>query len=45
MLCECVLAEIRPAFAPGEIDEFLADWAIEFVASTRGARNRVPFVR
>ena len=34
-LCECVLAEIRPAFAAGEIDEFLADWGIEFVSSTK----------
>lgn len=31
----CVLAEIRPAFAPGDIDDFLADWQIEFIASTR----------
>jgi hypothetical protein len=34
-LCECVLAEIRPAFAPGEIEEFLSDWAIEYVPSSR----------
>jgi predicted nucleic acid-binding protein len=34
-LCECVLAEIRPAFRPGEMDEFLTDWGLEFVSSTR----------
>jgi predicted nucleic acid-binding protein len=34
-ICECVLAEIRPAFRPAEIDEFLSDWGIEFVPSTR----------
>ena len=32
---ECVLAEVRPAFHQGEIEEFLADWHIEFVPSTR----------
>lgn len=32
---ECVLAEVVPAFAPGEIDEFLRDWNIVFVPSTR----------
>jgi predicted nucleic acid-binding protein len=32
---ECVLAEIRPAFAAGEIEEFLSDMNIEFVASSR----------
>jgi len=34
-LCECVLAEIRPAFGPGEIEEFLSDWQLQFVPSTR----------
>ena len=34
-ICECVLAEIRPAFRAGEVEEFLSDWAIEFVPSTR----------
>jgi len=34
-ICECVLAEIRPAFRPAEVEEFLSDWAIEFVPSTR----------
>jgi predicted nucleic acid-binding protein len=32
---ECVLAEIRPAFAPGDIEEFLEDWNIDFEPSTR----------
>ena len=35
VVCECVVAEIRPAFAAGEIEEFLADWQLEFVPSTR----------
>lgn len=32
---DCVLAEIRPAFRAGEIEQFLDDWAIEFIASSR----------
>jgi predicted nucleic acid-binding protein len=32
---ECVLAEIAPAFESGAVDEFMADWGIEFVPSTR----------
>lgn len=32
---ECVLAEIRPAFAAGEIEELLEDWNIRFQPSTR----------
>ena len=33
---ECVLAEIRPALARDtEVEEFLADWQIEFVPSSR----------
>lgn len=34
-VCECVLAEIRPAFRHGEVGRFLADWGLEFVPSTR----------
>jgi predicted nucleic acid-binding protein len=34
-VCECVLAEIRPALAEGELLEFLADWQLDFVPSTR----------
>ncbi len=34
--CECVLAEIYPAFeGPDSFEEFLADWQVEFVPSSR----------
>jgi predicted nucleic acid-binding protein len=34
--CECVLAEIHPAFdGPDSFEEFLADWQVEFVPSSR----------
>ena len=32
---DCVLAEIRSAFRAGEIEQFLDDWAIEFIPSSR----------
>jgi predicted nucleic acid-binding protein len=35
VICECVLAEIRPALPEGEAEEFLADWQIQFEPSTR----------
>ena len=35
LVCECVLAEIRPAFRTGEVEEFLADLAIEYEPSSR----------
>jgi len=35
VVCECVLAEIRPAFQVGEIEAFLSDWDLGFVPSTR----------
>jgi hypothetical protein len=36
IICECVLAEIRPAFATsGQADEFLGDWELRFVPSSR----------
>ncbi len=35
IICDCVLAEIRPAFRAGDIDAFLHDWAIEYVPSSR----------
>jgi len=36
IICECVVAEIRPAFASGgQMDEFLADWQLRFVPSSR----------
>jgi len=36
IICECVLAENRPAFASaGQLDEFVADWELRFVPSSR----------
>jgi predicted nucleic acid-binding protein len=36
IVCECVLAEIRPAFASeGEFEEFLSDFEIDFLPSSR----------
>jgi predicted nucleic acid-binding protein len=35
VICECVLAEIRPALAETELIEFLGDWQIRFVASSQ----------
>ena len=36
VLCECVLAEIHPAFSDREtFQEFLTDWQFEFVPSCR----------
>ena len=32
---DCVLAEICPTFRPGDIEQFLHDWAIEYVPSSR----------
>lgn len=34
---ECVLAEISPAFKPGDIEQFLSDWSIEFVPMSRAS--------
>jgi len=34
---ECVLAEIRPAFRASEIEQFLDDWAIDYVPSSRAS--------
>lgn len=31
---ECVLAEITPAFRAGEVDQFLADWNIQFLPTS-----------
>jgi hypothetical protein len=40
VLNECVLAEIRPAFArDGDLHEFLADWQIEFSPSSRASAD------
>ena len=36
IVCECVLAEIHPAFDdPDSFEEFLTDWQVEFVPSSR----------
>jgi len=32
---ECVLAEIRPALSPSELDDLMDDWRLAFVPSTR----------
>lgn len=32
---ECALAEIAPALRPGDLENFLDDWAIDFVPSSR----------
>lgn len=38
IICECVLAEIRPAFGKAaEIEEFLSDWQLRFVPSSRAS--------
>ena len=35
IVCECVLVEIRPAFDRDDFYEFLSDWQLEFVSSSR----------
>jgi hypothetical protein len=36
IICECVLAEIRPAFGNGsDIERFLEDWQLRFIPSSR----------
>jgi len=35
IVCECVLAEVRPALNEDELDSMLGDFGIEFVPSTR----------
>jgi predicted nucleic acid-binding protein len=36
IICECVLAEIRPAFTNAdEIEQFLKDWQLRFIPSSR----------
>lgn len=34
IICECVVAEIRPTLGPDDVHEFLADWQLRFVPST-----------
>jgi len=36
IICECVLAEIRPALGKGsDIERFLEDWQLRFIPSSR----------
>ena len=35
IVCECVLAEIRPAFTEGQILDFLSDWQLRFIPSSK----------
>jgi predicted nucleic acid-binding protein len=36
VVCECVLAEIRPVFAdPDSLDLFLSDWQVQFIPSSK----------
>lgn len=37
IVCECVVAEIRPALPASQIDDFISDWNLEFVPSTRAS--------
>jgi predicted nucleic acid-binding protein len=38
IICECVVAEIRPAFASrDELEAFLSDWKLTFVPSSLGS--------
>ncbi len=35
IVCECVLAEIRPALSESDLRVFLEDWHIDFLPSTK----------
>ena len=37
VICECVLAEITPALAADTVAEFLDDWNIRFIPSSRAS--------
>jgi len=38
IVCECVVAEICPAFVDGQhLEEFLHDWQLDFVPSSRAS--------
>lgn len=38
IFCECVLAEIRPAFENSEaLEEFLSDWQLDFIPSSQAS--------
>ncbi|MEI6168360.1 MAG: type II toxin-antitoxin system VapC family toxin [bacterium] len=34
ILCECVLAELRPALSEADLRSFLKEWRLEFIPST-----------
>ena len=34
IICECVVAEIRPAFRPAQFNQFIQDWRLTFVPSS-----------
>ena len=34
IICECVIAEIRPAFQPSQFNQFIEDWQLKFVPSS-----------
>ncbi len=34
IICECVIAEIRPAFHPSQFNQFIEDWHLTFVPSS-----------
>jgi len=34
IICECVVAEIRPAFHPDQFNQFIQDWRLTFVPSS-----------
>ena len=35
IVCECVVAEIRPALAQEQLEEMLSDWSLAYVASSK----------
>lgn len=37
IICECVLAEIRPALPPQDVLEFLHDWRLRFIPSSQAS--------
>ena len=37
VVCECVIAEIRPAFDRRQFARFLSDWQLRFVPSSEGS--------
>lgn len=35
VICDCVIAEVRPALSEGNFDELMTQWELRFVASSR----------